>query len=229
MTGKPRNARPTPSTRNFDTYLSEIVRPLLHEHYARRQVSVLIDLLRHLEGLRYDYSASRAFQTKPIANAAIAEVMRVTERTVRRWMGQLERLGILTRETRKNPHHRYKNLFNRIRFAGFWGWFSELLAKTPDTECPAKKKDIESISITSKNSGDKSKQAPTFPRNGSIRYDRIWRDIAEKNLPSGRGRPCMDMVAQKFRGNLKQYNLALDDPSIVNRWISFCKRAPIVR
>lgn len=223
MTGT--RTKPTPSTHQFNTYLEQEVRPRLAEEYSRPQVSVLIDLLRFLEQQRYDFSADRAFQTRPISNAAIADQFGVTERTVRRWMAQLEKMGIVERQSRKNPRHAYKNLLNRIGFASFCGWFRALLAKTPDTQCPPNKKDIINISISSKNSGDKKASDTTFPTTGSIRYDRRWRELAERHLPSGRGRPCMDMIAQRFRENLKSHTMAFDHPSITTRWIKFCQRA----
>lgn len=225
MTGKARTARPTPNTRNFAKYLEEEVRPALAGQFSRTQVSVLIDLLRFLEEQRYDYSADRAFQTRPIPNAAIAERFGVTERSVRRWLSQLEDLGILSREHLKNPRHRYKNLFNRIRFTSFWEWFRGLVAKTPDSQCPPNKKEIINISIRIRNSGEKGGHVAAFPINGSIRYNRIWRELAEKNLPGGRSCPCMDKVAQKFRENLKFHAIAFDHHSIKNRWIKFCQRA----
>jgi DNA-binding Lrp family transcriptional regulator len=223
MTGSKK--APTPSTHQFITYLEEEIRPLLTEKFSRPQVSVLIDLLRFLEQQRYDFSADRAFQTRPISNAAIADQFGVTERSVRRWIAQLEGLGILERQKRKNPHHAYKNLLNRIGFSSFCGWFRALLAKIPDNQCPPKKKDIINISISSKNPEGKKKPDIIFPTKGSIRYDRFWRETAETYLPSGRGRPCMDMIAARFRENLKFHLLAFDHPSVANRWIKFCQRA----
>lgn len=223
-----REVRPTPNTHQFTKYLEEEVLPILRGNVSRTQVSVLMDVLRFLEQQRYDYSADRAFQTRPISNAAIAERFDVTERTVRRWFSQLEDLGILTREHRKNPNHRYKNLLNRIRFSSFWGWFKGLLAKTPVSQCPPNKKDIKNISISSKNSKEKREQVATFPKTGSIRYDRYWKALAEKHLPSGRGRPCMDMIAQKFRLHLKKYKIAFDAPNIKTHWTNYCERAPII-
>lgn len=225
MTGKRRETRPTPNTHQFTKYLEDEVLPILRENVTRTQVSVLMDVLRFLEQQRYDYSADRAFQTRPISNAAIAARFDVTERTVRRWFAQLEDLGILTREHRKNPNHRYKNLLNRIRFSSFWGWFKGLLAKTPDSQCPPNKKEIESISLRGKKSGEKKELVATFPTSGSIRYDRIWMELAEKHLPSGRSRPCVNIVAQKFRENIKSHGVAFDHPSITKRWIRFCQRA----
>lgn len=223
MTGSTK--APTPSTHQFITYLEEEIRPLLAETFSRPQVSVLIDLLRFLEQQRYDFSADRAFQTRPISNAAIADQFGVTERTVRRWIAQLEALGIVERQKRKNPHHAYKNLLNRIGFASFCGWFRALLAKIPDSLCPPNKKDIKNISISSENSEGKKEPLAAFPTTGSIRYDSYWRDLAEKHLPSGRRRPSIDMVAQRFRENLKSHILAFDHPSVTNRWIKFCQRA----
>ena len=119
------------------------MRPLLASHVSRAQVSVLIDLLGFLEQQRYDFSAGRAFQTRPLANAAIAERFSVTVRSIRRWLADLEALGLIAREYRKNPHHRYKNLLNRVRFSGFCGWFKRKLQATPDSPCPPKKKDFQ--------------------------------------------------------------------------------------
>lgn len=216
---------PTPSTHQFNKHIEEQIRPALSERYSRPQVSVLIDLLRFLEQQRYDFSASRAFQTRPISNAAIADHFGVVIRTVRRWLAQLEQVGILSRVERKNPNHSYKNLLNRIRFNSFCEWFRGLLEKTPDTVCPPNKKDIKNISVSSKYSGGEKGQKVTFPVSGSVRYDPYWRDIAQKNLPSGRTRPCMNMVAQRFRENLQQHGISLDHPSVTSRWTNFCKRA----
>ncbi len=222
MTGKRRKL--TPSSHNFTRYIEEEVRPILQERCSRPQVSVLIDLLNFLEQQRYDFSADRAFQTRPISNAAIAAQFRVTARTVRRWIAQLETLGIVERLSRKNPHHAYKNLLNRIGFTSFCGWFRALLSKTPGSQCPPNKKDIMNISIRSENLGDKKKAVQPFPKTGSIRYDQYWKELAEKCLPGGRGRPCMDMIARRFRTHLAQYGLPLEDPSFTKRWINYCQR-----
>ncbi|CUX79986.1 hypothetical protein [Roseibaca calidilacus] len=199
MTNTPKPLKP--SSASFRTYLEEVVRPLLASHVSRAQVSVLIDLLGFLEQQRYDFSAGRAFQTRPLANAAIAERFSVTVRSIRRWLADLEALGLIAREYRKNPHHRYKNLLNRVRFSGFCGWFKRKLQATPDSPCPPKKKDFQDKSITPKNHQDQ-KSAPPFPASGTITYDTFWADLARTHLPSGRSRPCMNRIAEKFRGNL---------------------------
>ena len=104
-------------------------------------------------------------------------------------MAQLEQAGILTRIARNNPSHSYKKLLNRIRFSSSYEWFRGMVEKTPDSSCSPKKKDITNISVSSKNSGDEKGQGATIPSSGSVRYDPYWRDISEKNLPSGRARP----------------------------------------
>ena len=219
----------TPSTHRFKVYLEEIVRPKLKEQLSRAQVSVLIDVLGWLEQQRYDYSAHRAFQTRPISNAHIASVFEVTERSVRRWMALLEKLGILERRFRKNIRHAYKNLLNRYQFCGFLSWFKEQNPPTPDTQSPPNKKDIINISISSEDSGDKDQKIPDFPSCGGINYDPYWKGLALKHLPSGSGRPCMTMMAEKFRQNIKGYALPLSHPSITSRWIKFCQRAKAVK
>lgn len=216
-----------PSSASFRTYLEDVVRPLLASRVSRAQVSVLIDLLGFLEQQRYDFSAARAFQTRPVSNAAIAERFSVTIRSVRRWLAELETLGLIAREYRKNPHHRYKNLLNRVRFAGFCDWFRKQIAKTPDSPCPPKKKDFHDKSGNAENA-QVQKEAPPFPASGSIRYDAYWADLAHRHLPDGRCRPCMNRVAQKFRGNLKRHGIGLDHSSIERRWINFCAAARLV-
>ena len=213
-----------PSSASFRTYLEEVVRPLLVCHVSRAQVSVLIDLLGFLEQQRYDFSAARAFQTRPLANAAIAERFGVTVRSVRRWLADLETLGLIAREYRKSPHHRYKNLLNRVRFSGFCDWFKKKLSATPDSPCPPKKKDFHDKSITPENLQDQ-KSAPSFPASGTITYDTFWADLARIHLPSGRSRPCMNRIAEKFRGNLARYAVSFDHPSVKSRWVNFCKAA----
>lgn len=217
-----------PSSASFRTYLEEVVRPLLTSHVSRAQVSVLIDLLGFLEQQRYDFSAGRAFQTRPVANAAIAERFGVTIRSVRRWLADLETLGLIAREYRKSPHHRYKNLLNRVRFAGFCDWFKRKLQATPDSPCPPKKKDFQDKSITPENHQDQ-KSAPPFPASGTITYDTFWADLARTHLPSGRSRPCMNRIAEKFRSNLTRYAVSFDHPSVKSRWVNFCKAARPVR
>lgn len=220
-----KNPKPLkPSSASFRTYLEEVVRPLLASHVSRAQVSVLIDLLGWLEQQRYDFSAGRAFQTRPLANAAIAERFSVTVRSVRRWLADLETLGLIAREYRKNPHHRYKNLLNRVRFAGFCDWFRKKLSATPDSQSPPKKKDFQDKSITTEIHEDQ-KSAPPFPASGAIRYDAYWADLARIHLPSGRSRPCMNRIAEKFRANLARYAVSFDHPSVKTRWINFCKAA----
>ena len=223
MTGK--DKRPKPSTHQFSNYLRDEVRPILEANYSRPQVWVLIGLMTYLEQQRYDYSADRAFQTRPLSNAAIADHMKVTERTVRRWMSGLEKLGIIRRVQSKNPRHKYKNLLNRIRLASFCGWFKGLLAKTPVSQCPPNKKDINISFTDQKNSGEKGEQKQSFPPSGSIRYNSHWKDLALKHLPSGSRRPCMDMIAKKFRENLKGHGVNLSHGSITTRWVRFCQNA----
>jgi len=226
MTNTPKPLKP--SSASFRTYLEEIVRPLLAAHVSRAQVSVLIDLLGFLEQQRYDFSAGRAFQTRPLANAALAERFSVTVRSIRRWLADLESLGLIAREYRKNPHHRYKNLLNRVRFSGFCDWFKRKLQATPGSPCPPMKKDFQDKSITPENHEDQ-KSAPPFPTSGVITYDTFWADLARNHLPSGRSRPCMNRIAEKFRGNLKRYDVRFDHPSVKSRWVNFCKAARPVR
>lgn len=204
------------------------MRPLLASRVSRAQVSVLIDLLGFLEQQRYDFSAARAFQTRPLSNAALAERFGVTVRSIRRWLGQLEALGLIAREYRKSPRHRYKNLLNRVRFAGFRDWFKRKLSAPPDSPCPPKKKDLEYKSLNAENLQDQ-KSAPPFPASGSIRFDAHWADLARRYLPDGRSRPCMNQVAEKFRGNLLRHCIGFDHPSVEKRWINFCRAAAPVR
>lgn len=214
----------TPSTHYFANWIEECVRPLLKTAFEREKVSVLIDMLRFLEQQRFDFSAGRAFKTRPLAVELISTRMDVTKESVRRWFRQLEALGVVKREYRKNPHHKYKNLFNRISFTGFAAWFKKLVAKAPTTQSPPKKKDMRYIPSEGKKSVEEGSTPPSFPT-GTIRYDVFWRDLAEKHLPSGRSRPDMNMIAQKFRENLTSHAVSLDHPSITARWIGFCKRA----
>jgi len=217
--------KPKPNSHQFSNYLRDEVQPILEANYSRQQVWVLMGLMAYLEQQRFDYSADRAFQTRPISNAAIAAHMKVTERTVRRWMCSLEKLGIIRRVQSKNPKHKYKNLLNRISLASFRGWFRGLLARTPDSQCPPNKKDI-NISINhKKNSEEKREENRTFPSSGSIRYNQHWKDIALKCLPSGSRRPCMDMIAKKFRENIKGHGLSLSHGSMTTRWTRFCQNA----
>lgn len=215
---------PTPSTRTYSEWIEEHVRPLLTENFSRPQVSVLIDLLRFLEQQRYDFSADRAFQTRPLSNARIAEAFCVTERTVRRWFAHLERLELVDRVYRKSRHHRYKNLLNRIRLSSFCGWFRSKLARTPASQCPPSYKDMKHIKLGRKNAGEEQQEQPPFPE-GTVRYAAYWRDLADKHLPSGRNRPDMNMIAEVFRANLRTHAIGLCDPSVTARWVAFCKRA----
>jgi hypothetical protein len=222
MTNTPKPLKP--SSASFRTYLEEVVRPLLASHVSRAQVSVLIDLLGFLEQQRYDFSAERAFQTRPLANAAIAERFSVTVRSVRRWLADLESLGLIARQYRKNPHHRYKNLLNRVRLNGFCHWFKCKLQVTPDNSCPPKNKNFQDKSIAPENLQDQ-KTSPPFPASGVITYNTFWADLARNHLPSGRSRPCMNRIAEKFRYNLKRYDVGFDHPSVKSRWVNFCKTA----
>ena len=222
-------AKPTPNTHRFKSYIEEVVRPQLQKHLSRPQVSVLIDVVSWLEQQRYDYSADRAFQTRPLSNAKIAATFDVTERTVRRWMALLEKLGILERKFRKNIRHAYKNLLNRFQFCGFLSWFRGQKAPTPDSQCPPNKKDIINISISLEKSGDNFDTTPPFPSSGGINYDPYWKNLALKHLPSGSGRPCMTMIAEKFRQNIAGHAISLSHPSITARWIKFCQRAKAIR
>ena len=213
-----------PTTNAFRAWIEDHVRPLLLQRISRGRVSVMIDLLTWLEQQRYDFRAARAFQTRPLAMGRIADHFSVSTRTARRWFAELEDFGLIAREYSKNRRHRYKNLFNRIKFAAFFDWFKDKLMKTPVSDCPPNKTDLESKSINDENSDQKQKLA-AFPASGSITYDKEWADLARSFLPSGRGRPCMNMVAQKFRQNLSQHGVKLDHPSVRKRWINFCKGA----
>jgi len=212
-----------PTTNSFRTWIEDHVRPLLSKHITRGRVSVMIDLLTWLEQQRYDFRAARAFQTRPLAMGRIADHFGVTIRSVRRWFAELEELNLIAREYSKNRKHRYKNLFNRIHFGHFFDWFKDLI-KAPVTDCPPSKKDLESKSFNHENSNERQKAA-AFPASGSITYDKEWSHLARSFLPSGRGRPCMNMLAQKFRQNLAQHGVKLDHPSVRTRWINFCKGA----
>ena len=220
----PPSSAPKPGSASFRTYLEEVVRPLLKAHVSRAQISVMIDLLGFLEQQRYDFSGGRAFQTRPLSNAALAERFSVTVRSIRRWLADLEALGLIAREYRKNPHHRYKNLLNRVRLKGFCDWFKRKLQATPDSLSPPKKKDFQDKSITPEKYQDR-KSAPPFPASGAIRYDAYWASLALRHLPGGRSRPCMNRIAEKFRGNLKRHSIGFDHPSVEKRWINFCAAA----
>ncbi|MDD7971997.1 hypothetical protein [Roseinatronobacter alkalisoli] len=217
-----------PSSASFRIYIDEVVRPRLSAQVTRVQVSVLIDLMSYLEQQRYDFSGGRAFQTRPVSNAAIAARFSVTIRSARRWLAHLEALGLIAREYRKNPRHRYKNLLNRVRLKGFWEWFEARREKTPDNQCPPKKKDLKYKSITAEKS-DQEKTSGPFPASGAITYDTFWADLARLNLPGGRSRPCMNRVAEKFRGNLRRHGIGFNDSSVKKRWVNFCKAAAPVR
>ena len=93
-------------------------------------------------------SAAQAFQTRPLANAANAARFSVTVRSIQRWLANLESLGRIGREYRKNPHIHYKNLRNRVRFDGFCTWFKRKLQATPDNLClPRKKSKINQLPL----------------------------------------------------------------------------------
>lgn len=230
--------RAAPSSRVFHTYMRTVLRPILEGEFSRMQVSVFMELFSYLEQTRYDFSADRAYQTRPISNAEIADHFGVQIRTVRRWIAALEKLGILKRDPKKNPCHKFKNLFNRLRFVGFKDWLFETHQKArPDNPCPPIKKDIKDIHITSKKMGEDSRanepsagvspafKEIAFPPNGSIRYSDLWKSIALRHLPEGRGRPCMDMIAQRFREHLSGYKIPLNHRSVLNRWTKYCQRA----
>ena len=216
---------PAPNTNKFRSYIEELVRPTLLKHVSTGQVSVFIDLLTWLEQQRFDYSGRRAFKTRPISNSQIAETFQVTERSVRRWMALLEQHGIIEREFRKSSQHRYKNLLNRFCFSGFLTWFNRQKAKSPDTQSPPNKKDLESKSISNENSQNHDHTPPPFPASGGVNYDPYWKSLALEHLPSGSGRPCMTMIAEKFRQNLQSHALPLSHRSITSRWVKFCQRA----
>lgn len=221
-------AAPTPTTNRFRKYIEELVRPTLLKHVSNTQVSVFIDLLTWLEQQRFDYSGRRAFSTKPLSNSLIAETFQVTERSVRRWMALMERHGFIERVFRKNTNHRYRNLLNRFRFCGFYTWFNQQKTDSPDTQSPPNKKDLESKSISTENSQNNDYKTPPFPASGGVNYDPYWKHLALKHLPSGSGRPCMTMIAERFRQNLRSHTLPLSHGSITARWIKFCQRAKAV-
>ena len=221
-------ARLTPNSNRFRSYVEDLVRPALANHFSLQTTSVLIDLLTWLEQQRFDFSEDRAFKTRPLSNSFIASVFSVTERSVRRWMALLEQHGIIEREFRKNSNHRYKNLLNRFCFSGFLRWFNQQKAKSPDTQSPPNKKDLESKSISNEKDQSINHTPPPFPASGGVNYDPYWKHLALEHLPSGSRRPCMTMIAEKFRQNLRSHSLPLSHGSITARWIKFCQRAKAV-
>lgn len=226
---RPEHRRQKPCTHAFQIYLRQTVTPKLREHVSRMQVSVFVDLLVYLEQQRYDYSADRAFQTRPLSNAQIAHDFDVTARTVRRWFRFLEQIGILARELRKNLGHAYRNLKNRLRFTGFKAWFAQLKSKAADSPCPPKREDIKHIPIKAAENVSAPDGPQPFPDPGTLRYSPYWYTIALQRLPDGRHRPCITRTAQKFRENLKQHGIPLSHTSVPKRWQNFCKRAQPVQ
>lgn len=220
---------PKPSSACFAEYVETKVTPFLYDQCNRDMANQLLVLIQYLERKRYDFSASRAFQTRPICINQIAEHFRVTHRSVQRWFALLESFGLLVREYRKDPKHAFKNKFSRIAFPSFKSWFERTLETAKqilhDTlRHPPKKAISDSNLMVNENSVERH-NVETFPISGGVKYNRYWYEIAMKHLPSGRMRPCTTMVAQRFRENIKGYDLPLDHPSLTARWISFCKRA----
>jgi DNA-binding transcriptional ArsR family regulator len=96
----------TPSSANFSQYIDTEITPFLYDSCNRNIANQLIVLIQYLERKRYDFSADRAFQTRPICISEIAEHFLVTVRSVQRWLSKLESFGILHRQFRKDPQHR---------------------------------------------------------------------------------------------------------------------------
>ncbi|GGX72557.1 hypothetical protein GCM10007385_46680 [Tateyamaria omphalii] len=234
-----KSAPPTPNTATYHTYVDEVVTPTLYDNFNRNMANALLALLRFLEQRRYDFSADRAFQTRPISVAAIADHFRVTTRSVQRWFANLERVGIAARVYRKNPGHKFKNLLNRIDFTGFSAWFGALAAKAKKEQRDAKSRPNKQISsrsifnpeISEKDGCNEARETsctPTFPKSGPIKYDKHWLAIAYENLPSRPHTPCTTATADAFRKHLNQLGIGFNHPSISKRWANFCKgRYPV--
>lgn len=221
---------PTPSTAQFGHYIETVAAPALHDAYSRNKANQLLLVLYKLERARYDFSKDRAFQTRPICIGELAEHFDVSHRSVQRWLAALEQVGILTREYRKDPSSRYKNKFSRMAFPDFKAWFAKILSAARDMRCHPPKKDNLQLSINAENSDEKkeAEETPAFPSTGGVTYDPYWLDLAMKHLPSV-GRPCKNMVAERFRSHLKSMDIPLNHKSIKQRWINFCTKAHPVR
>lgn len=217
---------PKPTTAQFARFMTEVARPLLRKTY-KSHGTTLAAVLLYLEQARYDFSADRAFQTRPISNAEIASEHGVSIDTAKRWIRQLEAVGLVKRQLRRNIHHKFKNLLNRLGFDLFKSWFQDHLKAAKSVICTPNKKTISDSHITGDKYLEKNKEplGEPFPSSGSLTYCPKWRAIAEKHLPSGRKRPCMTKTAEAFRENLKKFQIPFSSPKVEARWANWCRRA----
>jgi len=216
---------PTPSTAQFAHFIHTVAKPALFKAYGREYANQLINLIHYLEHKRYDFSKDRAYQTRPLCINELAEYWGVSHRSVQRWLAALESHGILEREYRKDPQSRFRNKFSRIAFPAFKKWFCTVLKAAHDALRHPPEKAILDSNLSTENCREKKEAPEAFPDSGGVKYSPYWLKLAMENLPGGSKRPCSTLVAERFRANLKQYEVSLSHPSLTARWISFCKRA----
>ena len=74
-----------------------------------------------------------------------------------------------------------------------------------------------------------SKQPPrfystsAFPATGGIHFT-SWAEVAHSELPGGRNKPDIDMVAERFRQWAKSKGIPLSGPNILKTFEGFCRR-----
>lgn len=219
---------PNPTTALFARFMTEVARPLLRKNY-KSHGTTLAAVLLYLEQARYDFSADRAFQTRPISNAEIASEHGVSIDTAKRWIRQLEAVGLVKRQFRRNIHHKFKNLLNRIGFNLFQIWFKDHLRAAKSVVCTPNKKTIYDSKIARDKNGEKSTEATfrPFPQSGGVKYCPYWEPLTNTALAhfNPNRRPSATMLAESFRRAMKKYNRSLSAPAITKAWTNWCKNA----
>lgn len=219
---------PKPSTHSFGQWLDEVALPKLAKTHGAH-AGKLVAVLGFLERQRYDFSGGRAFQTKPLANAAVAAHFHGSVDSAKRWMRQLEQAGLIQRQYRKNRFHAFKNFFNRIGFSHFKVWFETRLAEARVALCTPNEKTIYDSKISDdENLEERAKKVfRPFPSSGGVKYCTYWEPITDKALAHfpRLKRPSAAKLAESFRKKMKGYNRSLSNPAIETAWINWCKNA----
>lgn len=220
---------PKPSSAVFYKFVKEVARPLLLKSHTGSHAAKLSALLLYFEQTRYDFSAERAFQTRPISNAEVAAEFGISIDTAKRWIRQLEAVGLVNRQYRRNRHHAFKNLLNRIGFSAFAQWFKAHLAAAKSAVCTPNKKTIYDSKINMDKNGDKTDGSAfrPFPASGGIKYCPYWEPLTDKALAhfTTNRRPSPTILAESFRRAMKEYNRSLSAPAIIKAWTNWCKNA----
>lgn len=64
---------------------------------------------------------------------------------------------------------------------------------------------------------------PAFPETGGINFT-VWAEVAHSELPGGRNKPDIDMVAERFRQWAKGKGVPLSGPNVLKTFEAFCRR-----